>query len=267
MGFNSKATVIPGKGTVLVNAPDATAPNYLTLDPTSPSGGWVTLGHTSRNNTVAMSKDGGDATQVGSWWDEALRTTYSPINWSVTVNSLQVDSLTLSLAFGGGTINGSVGSYDVDGTITPAAKSIFILVQDGLFRLGIYIPNVTVTIGDAPEFPVDDFFEIQLSAQMLNSPTTGKRFRILHPELRDAVAATVTSALPSAAVTGATVTIVGNHFLNATAVTFGGASANFTITNDEEIKAVVPTGSAGSAAVVVTNATGASNSLAYTRGA
>jgi len=188
MAFNSAATTIPGKGTVLVADPDETPPvDYLTLDPTgsltTAAPGWEVLGHTSRDNNVSLSKDGGDVSSVGSWWDEVLRSTRAATNWNVTVNSIQIDALTLGLAFGGGTLNTTTGYYDV-GDIVPQSKSLFILVVDnGGNRLGLYIPNTSVSVGDAPEFSIDSFFEIQLNAAIQNSGTTGKKFRWYHPSL------------------------------------------------------------------------------------
>lgn len=190
MGFNAGATIIPGKGTVLVADPDTAVPtDYLTLDP-GPNGnmataavGWEAMGHTSRENTVALNKEGGEATQIGSWWDEALRSQYAPTNWNINVNSLQVDALTLGLAFGGGTLDTTAGSYAF-GDIVPQAKALYVLMIDsGGNRMAFYIPNTTVSIGDAPELAVDAFFEVQLSAAMLNSPTTGNRMQIFHPAL------------------------------------------------------------------------------------
>lgn len=194
MGFNAAATIIPGKGTVLVADPDKAPPvDYLTLNPndtaalTTAAPGWSVLGHTSRENMVAMSKEGGEATQSGSWWDEALVSNYAATNWSVGVNSLQVDGLTLGLAFGGGTLDAAKGSYAVR-DIRPTAKSLYILIVGGTSRMGIYIPNTTVSIGDAPELAIDAFFEISLSAAILNSPTTGNRFQFFHPALKTPVA-------------------------------------------------------------------------------
>lgn len=192
MGFNSAATVIPGKGTVLVADPDTAAPtNYETLDPTAKpivgADGWETLGHTSRENNVSLSKDGGDVTSLGSWWEEVLRSNRAATNWTATVNSIQVDATTLGLAFGGGTLDTVAGSYDV-GDIVPQNKALFILIVDGGGnRLGLYIPNTSVSIGDAPEFALDAFFEIQLSAAIQNSATTGKKFRWYHPSLKAVV--------------------------------------------------------------------------------
>jgi hypothetical protein len=266
MGFNANATIIPGKGTVLVAPPDTAAPDYELLDPTSPSGGWVALGHTSRDNNVALSKGGGDATQRGSWWDDALRSTYDPITWSVNVNSIQIDSTTLGLAFGGGTHSGSNGTFDVGGTITPQKKALFILIVDGSTRMGIYIPNTTITIGDAPQIAVDAFFEITLTAQMLNSETTGNRFRFYHPGLIT-VAPAISTALPSGQGTGQVVALVGTGFVGITGVTVGGVAASFTVNDTKHMDVTLPSGSAGSAPIIVTGINGASNSQAYTRAA
>lgn len=190
MGFNPAATIIPGKGTVLVADPDKAPPvDYMTLNPADKTAlataapGWETLGHTSRENMVAMSKEGGEATQSGSWWEEALVSNYAATNWGLTVNSLQVDALTLGLAFGGGTLDATKGSYLVK-DIKPTAKALYILMVGGNTRMGIYIPNTTVSIGDAPELAIDAFFEISLSAAILNSPTSGARFQFFSPALK-----------------------------------------------------------------------------------
>ena len=189
MGFTSGATTIPGKGTILVADPDEdVAFDFMTLDPTGDlttlAPGWTAMGHTSRENNVSMSKDGGDITPVGSWWDPQLRQNRAETNWGLTANSIQVDALTLGLAFGGGTLDTVEGSYDV-GDIVPQDKAVFVLVVDsGGNRMGLYVPNTSVSVGDAPEFPLETFFEVQLSFAIKNSETTGKKFRWYHPALK-----------------------------------------------------------------------------------
>lgn len=264
MGFNPNATTIPGRGTVLVAAPDTAAPDYETIDPAAPTGGWVALGHTSRDNNVSLSKGGGDSTQRGSWWDDALRATFDPITWSVNVNSIQIDQITLGLAFGGGTHDGAAGTYDVAGSVTPQKKALFILIVDGSTRMGIYIPNTVVTIGDAPQIAVDAFFEIALTAQMLNSESTGNRFRFMHPGLIT-VAPDIDTALPSGQAVGQVVNLVGTGFVGITGVTVGGVAAPYSVTDTKHIDVTVPAGSAGSAPIIVTGINGVSASQAYTR--
>ena len=79
----------------------------------------------------------------------------------------------------------------------------------------------------------------------------------------------ITSITPSAVTTGNTVSIFGSKFTGTTGITFGGTAVGagkFTVVNDGTIVALMPTGSAGSAACIVTNASGPSDSFGYTRG-
>lgn len=274
MPFNKAATIIPGKGTVLYANPDtAVMANWATIDPSNAaqmaaSGGWNTLGHTSRENNVSMSKDGGDPTTLGSWWDSALDTQREDTTWSVTLNSLQVDAATMGLAFGGGVLDTVNGAYDV-GDIVPVNTALLIIMQSNNTRMALYIPNTNMQIGDAPEFATDNFFEIQLSAAIQNSATTGKKFKWFHPALKATAigAPTVTAVTPAAAVANSNITITGTNFVDVTQVTIGGTAAvMFRANSSTSIIATVPAGTAGSAAVVVTTLSGPSNSFAYTRG-
>jgi hypothetical protein len=83
------------------------------------------------------------------------------------------------------------------------------------------------------------------------------------------VAPVITSATPSGAAAGAQVTIVGQYFTGTVATTgvkFGAVNAaSWVVLGDTTIVAVMPAGSAGSAPVTVTNATGASSAFPYTR--
>ena len=79
----------------------------------------------------------------------------------------------------------------------------------------------------------------------------------------------IAAASPSGASASATkvITITGGRFTGVTAVTFGGTAATaFSVISDNLLVATMPAGTAGSAAIVVTNAGGASASFAYTRG-
>jgi len=76
------------------------------------------------------------------------------------------------------------------------------------------------------------------------------------------------SALPSGAAATEQVTITGAYFTGTTGVKFGSTAATaYTVVSDRVIVASVPTGSAGAANITVTNATGVSDALPYTRGA
>lgn len=173
MGLNANATVIPGKGTVFL-APPNTAPftRALTasLDPGIPSThtGWDTFGHTSRDNNVSLSKEGGDATNLGSWWDPSLVSNRDATSWGLTVNSLQMDYLTFSTALPNGRVTPD-GGWVVGSDAGSVERAVFVLMVDGTKRMGIYGPRVNLSIGDAPSIATDGFFEIAMSGSMLSA--------------------------------------------------------------------------------------------------
>lgn len=82
----------------------------------------------------------------------------------------------------------------------------------------------------------------------------------------EAVAPTLTAVSPTSAAAGATVTLTGTGFTGATAVRFGSANAaSFAVVSDTSITAVVPTGSAGSAAVKVVKGSDESATVPFSR--
>jgi hypothetical protein len=98
----------------------------------------------------------------------------------------------------------------------------------------------------------------------------GARTAITNPAA-SGVVPVILSAGPTAVTAAGLVTITGSGFVGTVATTgvkFGGVNAtSWVVVSDSEIVAVMPTGSAGSAVVLVTNATGASTAFPYTRGA
>jgi hypothetical protein len=79
---------------------------------------------------------------------------------------------------------------------------------------------------------------------------------------------TISAATPSGKVAGDDVVITGTGFADATIVKFGAVAAiMFRRDSSTQITAIMPPGSAGSAAVKVTNPLGESAGFAYTRGA
>lgn len=77
-----------------------------------------------------------------------------------------------------------------------------------------------------------------------------------------APASVVSAFTPAAGAIGSTVLIRGSHFIGATAVTFNGVSAKFSVLNNQFISATVPEG-ATSGPVAVTNTGGTTESTAH----
>ena len=178
MALDAGKIIIPGRGNVLVGEPDADPidPGQFLIGAPATYGTLLTLGHTSRENTVALEKEGGDVTQVGTWEVEAADTSTEATAWTLGVNALQADQATFELVFPGGEWDPVTESYDV-GDIGAVEKSVQVIMVQGLKRLSFFCPRVSLSVGDAPTIDVENFFEFNLLGQILSSNVTGKRFR------------------------------------------------------------------------------------------
>ncbi|MBN6777433.1 hypothetical protein JRG19_02565 [Pseudoclavibacter alba] len=189
MALDANSTFIPGRGTVFVAAPDTVFPDYKTIKPEDPTTytGWECLGHTSRENTVELTVDGGEAETKGSWWSPNLRTTRTPRVFGGSVKSLQMDQTTLELAFPGGRVEN--GAFIVPSNAGDVEKAIFILSEDQTGdRMGIGIYRASLSLADAPTFDVENFFEVPLGWQTLDSTKhPGDAQAWFHPALNAAV--------------------------------------------------------------------------------
>lgn len=163
---------IPGYGTVF------TAPKNTALPPISgftkdadSVGGFENFGHTSSDNPIELSVDGGDASSRRSWLRDNLITIYEDTTWSASGNSIQTDKATVQKIYGGWDTSDGFGS------VVPSAKratdlAMVILSQDDTGKMLFYIPNVSFTFGDAPSFDIENFFEIPFSATF-QAPESG----------------------------------------------------------------------------------------------
>jgi hypothetical protein len=162
--------VIPGHGTAF-HAPVNTAPpeNPLTafnLQADGPSP-WKNLGHTSKQNTIAFTKEGGEKESIDTFLADAVRTTTSSVTWGLTVAALQFDHNTLDLAFNG-EFDPATGGYTV-ATSAPLSAALFLYFQDTTGSVGFWIPNTEISLGDAPSVDTAQFLELPLSVSILSA--------------------------------------------------------------------------------------------------
>lgn len=233
----------------------------------------------ARNQSVDVSADG------VSWLNARARTDNNSSFAPNKVDSTDVDTdgfMTATITLQNGTVVIKYNSLINGGTTNPShdliescegqfddASFLYIRVydNDGGKRgwSGLALCEVAFT-----KTGVADLREVTATFTWQGSPTkmtTGD----IATAIGDASLPTVVSALPSAVAAGLQVIITGQHFTGvtgATHVTIGGTNATgYRVINDSIISAVMPAGSAGSAAIVVTNVAGASASFPYTRGA
>lgn len=171
MSASDSALIVPGHGTVFFAPPEATLPtDPLTafgIDKVAPTG-WTDLGHTSKENTISFSKDGGENSQLDTWYKDAVRVVYGSTTWTATVNALQMDERTLDLAFNG-ELDEAEGRYVIPASSSATTGQTVILFQDTTASMLIYLPNTQTTLGEAPSVSVEGFFEVQLSLSILSS--------------------------------------------------------------------------------------------------
>lgn len=166
MSADATKLVIPGHGTVFTasknHLPPATPLSAFTL--TNEPTGWTNLGHTSKANTIAFTKEGGEQESLDTFLADAVRTTTASTSWGVTIPALQFDEENLALAFNG-EFDETTGGYTV-ATPAPVERALFLYFQDTTGALGFWIPNTVVALGDAPTVDTTQFFELPLSAKI-----------------------------------------------------------------------------------------------------
>lgn len=280
MSVDSTKLIVPGHGTVFHAARGVALPTNplaaFSLTGAAPAG-WTNLGHTSKANTLAFTKEGGEKESLDTFLADAVRYSYSGVSWGMTIPALQFDEDVLDMAFNGD-IDPTTGGYIVPGQVDPIETQLFTLLHDNTGKLGFWIENVDVTLGEAPTTDPAAFLELPLSAAFKAAddtkiPAVGGKpglFEIFHSSTTSSVP-TLSSATPTAGEAGNLITIKGSGFNTVTGVAgvkVGGVNASsYAIVNDTTIVATVPAGSAGSAPIVVTSPSGASAPLPYTRGA
>lgn len=174
MALDDGAVVLPGRGYLFWNdtpgaAPPATttaAIAALNLTAATQLTGWRNLGHTSRENNVALGKDGSEGETKGSWQATALRKLADEVIWNLSVSSLQLSNDTLDLYFGEGDIS-DLNMYHVLPSATPMEGALWLCLVDGADRVPLYLPKVSATSDDAPEFDPTAFMEFSIKMTVL----------------------------------------------------------------------------------------------------
>lgn len=162
MALDDAAVIIPGTGYVFV-APAGTAAPASKTDPASP---WRDLGHTSIDDGLTITKDGGDSNILGTWRNPALRDRRDPVVFALTIHLLQLSNDTLGMYFG-------VGDTTVDGVFgvnlipTPVELAMFIRIVDGANEMQVYLPKVSVGSDDDVEVDVENFLAFPVRATIL----------------------------------------------------------------------------------------------------
>jgi len=162
------------------------------------------------------------------------------------------------------------GSYKVE---TVGSSRRYSLILRGVSHQAdqlilAHLPKVKVSEREDITFNPETLKAYGLTFRTFKDEDLGYHMQEWDTSLVEVGPPTISAASPSGAQEDDVVTITGTNFTGATAVTFGGvAAADFDVNSATEIEAIMPAGSAGSAAIIVTTPAGATAGFAYTRGA
>lgn len=228
-------------------APVGTA---IPTDLQSPGASWTEIGHTSVEDILSSTSEGGEATTHRSLQSANLRVTYSPRSESWTFNLLQFDTASLRLYFGQNASIDAAGNVLVPDNPQPTERAFLIVFFDGHTTMGMHAEKASIFRGD--DFNFSDIGNLsQLSIRVTPLTAAGKSsgYTFLPPKALK-VTATGTVVVNAGKIEQIIVTDGGSGYGSAPTVTITGsggtgATATATITNGV-VTGVTVGGSGGS---------------------
>lgn len=178
MALDDNAVTVPGRGYYYV-APSGTAVPSGTGEPAAP---WINVGHTSQDDPLTISRDGGDRTTLGSWQNDALRETIEPTTYQLAFKLLQYDELALSLYYGGGQV-GESGRFEVPKSPQAQEHALYVVIVDGANRWDRHFPKVSVLGNDDEELDTAELSGMPVAATILGDSSLDYLFTVGGPAL------------------------------------------------------------------------------------
>lgn len=162
MALDDAAVYIPGTGRVYAAPAETPQPASLT----APAAPWDELGHTSREDGMTITRDGGDSETIGTWQNASLRERRDPTTFAITMFLQQIDNNALSMYFGGGDIT-TAGQFGVPIAGSTEEKALYVRIIDGANEVGLYVPKVSIAAEDDVEVDVEGFLSLPIRATVL----------------------------------------------------------------------------------------------------
>lgn len=175
MALDDNAVLTAAVGYVYTAAAGTDAPDpddLATLNLTTPSGWtpatWVNIGHTSRNDLPEFGYEGGDSEVKGTWQKKKLREVIAedPVDY-LTIFLQQFDEQALGLYYGENA-SATAGVFGVSGsTADPVEKALFMVIEDGDFRIGFHAHKASIRRDDSIQLSADEFGSLPIRATFL----------------------------------------------------------------------------------------------------
>ncbi|MEX1655516.1 hypothetical protein ABZ960_20405 [Streptomyces pseudovenezuelae] len=144
MSLNDNATLVIGSGNYLTAPTGTDIPSDLMV-PVSP---WEAVGHTSLEDILSISSEGGEATTIGSLQNKSLRTKYSARTETIAFTLQQFDVAGLRLYYGSNAPTLPNGLVGVPSDPIPTTCAFLGVFVDGENVFGIYAPRAEIYRAD-----------------------------------------------------------------------------------------------------------------------
>lgn len=144
MALNDNATLVIGAGNYFTADVGTEVPENLL----SPGATWENVGHTSLEDIMSITSEGGEATVIGTLQNKSLRTKYSDRTETMAVILQQFDTAGLKLFYGSNApvlANGMVG---VPNDPKPTVCAFLAVFVDGDNHFAFWAPRVEIYRGD-----------------------------------------------------------------------------------------------------------------------
>lgn len=164
MALNDSAVLIPGTGQLYIAPSETAQPASLTA-PASP---WESFGHTSREDGLTITRDGGDSEVIGSWQNPSLRERRDPTTFALTAFLHQVDNNVLEAYFGPGDVT-VAGAFGVTSAVATIERALYVRIIDGDNEADLYIPKVSISSEDDVEVDVEGFLAFPVRMTVLQA--------------------------------------------------------------------------------------------------
>jgi hypothetical protein len=133
---------------------------------TAPAAPWANLGHTSREDGLTITRDGGDSEVIGSWQNPSLRERRDPTTFAITAFLHQVDNNVLEMYFGPGDL-ATADRFGVTSATATIEKALYVRIIDGTNEVGLYVPKVSISSEDDVEIDVEGFLAFPVRMTVL----------------------------------------------------------------------------------------------------
>lgn len=148
----------------------------------APPVAWTEIGHTSIEDLLSISSEGGEATVLGTLQNKNLRTTYSTRTETMTFTLQQFDLAALKLYYGSNatTLTGdSAGWMTVPTDPQPTTVAFLVVFDDGDHSFGFWAPKAEILRGDDLSLEdTENFAGLPLSVKPLNFNTNSFAYAV-----------------------------------------------------------------------------------------